>query len=169
MLFRSANTLIDVLIENGEREKARKLLGRRRPLLPGRDAVDSAILARRVRAERQAHWYFERAGEAVNSDPRALLEFAQAKLWLAEEARKRHQRDSRRRFLTEARALLERVIQLDTSPTRHAWAWRELARTLNWLKAPVADVKDAYCRAIALLPDERRFAQELARILTARR
>ena len=157
-----ANTLIDGLLEAGEESKARKLLRQSRPALFGEDAIDAAILARRVRDSRTAHRYFERAGDTVYTDPRALLEFAQTKLWLANEAHRQRQRDSNRRFLTEARALLERVIQLDASPARHAWAWRELARTLHWLRAPVREVEDAWHRAIGLLPDEPRFVRERA-------
>ena len=118
----------------------------------------------RVRDSRAAHRYFERAGDAVYADPRALLKFAQTKLWLASEAHRQRQRDSDRRFLTEARGLLERVIQLDASPARHAWAWRELARTLHWLRAPVREIEDACRRAIELLPDEPRFVRELERL-----
>ena len=164
-----ANTLIDGLLEAGEESKARKLLRQSRPALFGEDAIDAAILARRVRDSRTAHRYFERAGDAVYADPRALLEFAQTKLWLANEAHRQRQRDSNRRFLTEARALLERVIQLDASPARHAWAWRELARTLDWLRAPVREVEDAWCRAIGLLPDEPRFVRERERMRAGRR
>ena len=164
-----ANTLIDVLLEAGEENKARKLLRQNRPALFGQDAIDAAILARRVRDSRAAHRYFERAGDAVYADPRALLEFAQTKLRLASEAHRQRQRDSNRRFLTEARGLLERVIQLDASPARHAWAWRELARTLHWLRAPIREVEDAWRRAIELLPDEPRFVRERERFRSARR
>ena len=87
----------------------------------GQDAIDAAILARRLKDSRVAHRYFERAGDAVYTDARALHEFAQTKLWLATEAHRRRQRDSNRRFLTEARALLERVVQLDAPTERHAW------------------------------------------------
>ena len=164
-----ANALVDVLIAAGDRDKALRLLQRGIPLPFGRDAVDTAILARRVGESRIAHRYFERAGDAVNTDPRALLEFAQTKLRLAQEAWRKRQRDSNRRLLTEARSLLERAVQLDASPTRHAWAWRELARTLNWLRAPVADVEDAWRRAIALLPEEQRFVDEMKKALADRR
>ena len=164
-----ANTLIDVLLEAGEEHKARQLLRRSRPALFGRDAIDAAILARRVRESDAAHRYFERAGDAVHADPRALLEFAQTKLWLASEAHRRGRRDSNRRLLTEARTLLERVIQLDASPARHAWAWRELARTLRWLRAPLREAEDAYRRAIELLPGEPQFVRELERMQAARR
>ena len=163
------NTLIDALSRAGEEHRARKLLRQNRPALSGQDAIDAAILARRVRESRAAHRYFERAGEAVYSDPRALLEFAQTKLWLANEAHRRREHESNRRFLTEARGLLERVIRLDASPARHAWAWRELARTLGWLHAPIREVEGAYRRAIELLPDEPRFVRELESMRAPRR
>ncbi len=163
-----ANTLIDVLVEAGDERKAQDLLRQPRPVLSGQDAIDAAILARRAQDSHTAHRYFERAGEAVYADPRALHEFAQTKLRLATEAYRRRQRDSNRRLLTEARTLLERVIQLDAPPERHAWAWRDLARTLNWLRAPVGEVEEAYRRAIALAPDEPRFVQDREAMRTSR-
>ena len=164
-----ANTLVDVLLEAGDERKAQGLLRRERPMMFGQDAIDAAILARRLRDSRAAHRYFERAGDALYADPRALHEFAQTKIWLATEAHRRRQRDSNRRLLNEARTLLERVIQLDASSTRHAWAWRELARTLNWLRAPFREVEDAYRKAIEHLPAEARFVRELEAVRAARR
>ena len=163
-----ANTLVDILWEAGEENKARKLLRQNRPAMFGQDAIDAAIMARRAKESGIAHRYFERAGDAVYADPRALHEFAQTKLWLANEAYRQRQPESNRRFLTEARTLLERVLQLDASPARHAWAWRDLARTRNWLKAPRRDVEEAYQRAMELLPDEPRFARERNGIRTRR-
>ena len=163
------NALVDALLEAGEEDRALSLLRQSRPTLAAQDAIDAAILSRRVRDSQAAHRYFEQAGEAVYSDPRALLEFAQTKLRLATEADEHEQPQLYRRFLVEARPLLERVIQLDTSPVRHAWAWRELARTRDWLRAPIREVEDAYRRAIKLLPDEPRFAQELDDLGLARR
>jgi len=164
-----ANALIDALLQAGDEHGARRLLQQSRAVPVGQDAIDAAILARRAREERAAHRYFERAGDAVDTDPRALLEFAQTKLWLAQEAHRDGQRESNRRFLTEARSLLERVTRLDASPARHAWAWRELARTRKWLRAPVADVEEAYRKAIDLLPGESRFVCEMERMLAPRR
>ena len=166
------NTLVDVLIDTGgehEKRKALELLGRDHPALFGQDAIDAAILARRARDSRVAHRYFERAGEMVYADARALLEFAQTKIWLSGSAHRSRQHDSSRRFLNEARALLERVIQLDASPTRHAWAWRELARTRNWSRAPAREVEEAYRRAIECLPNEPRFVRELQKFRASRR
>jgi len=166
------NTLVDVLIgSRGEREKRRalQLLRQNRPALFGQDAIDAAILARRVRDSHVAHRYFERAGDTVYADARALLEFAQTKMWLAGNARRNRQHESHRRFLNEARTLLERVIQLDASPARHAWAWRELARTRNWLRAPAREIEDAYRRAIEILPNEPLFRRELQNLRASRR
>ena len=162
------NVLIDVLMDAGERQKALRLLTQRRPTVFGQDAIDAAILARRARESRVAHRYFERAGDAVHADPRALLEFAQTKIWLSGEALRQRQRDSNRRFLTEARTLLERLIQLDTAPTRRAWAWRELARTRKWLGAPIREIEDAYRKAIELKPDEPLFVRELDQVQAPR-
>ena len=160
------NTWIDALMEAGRDERARTMLRRQPPAeVFGQDAINAAILARRARDSKRAHRYFLQAGDAVQSDPRALLEFAQTKLWLAGEARS----TARRRLLTEARELLERVLQMDTSPTRHAWAWRELARTLNWLHLPLREAEDAYGKAIELLPHESRFPKELATLRASRR
>ena len=155
------NRLIEAFVEAGRVGRARKLLTRSRPVVVGQDAIDAAILARRTRDSRIAHRYFERAGDVIYADPRALHEFAQTKLWLATEAHRQRRRDLNRRFLTEARPLLERVIQLEATPTRHAWAWRDVARTLNWLRAPLGEVEAAYRRATELLPDEPRFVAEL--------
>ena len=163
-----ANTLIEVLMDAGERKKAQQMLRRNRSVLFGQDAIDAAILARRARDSRVAHRYFERAGDAVFTDPRALHEFAQTKLWLATRAHRQRQHLLNRRFLTEARALLERVVQLDAPATRRAWAWRDLARTLDWLRAPVREVEEAYRRAIDLLPEEPRFVREMVKMRASR-
>ncbi len=156
-----ANALIDALIKAGELDRALRFLDADRHFVFGNVAIEAAILARRARDSRVAHQHFERAGDAVHADPRAMLEFAQTKLDLARDAHRRRQHTLNRRFLTEARALLERAIQLDAAPTRHAWAWRELGRTLRWLRAPLRDVEAAYRKAIELQPDEERFVREL--------
>ena len=155
------NTLADLLREVGEEDKARQLLREHAALLFKQDAVDAAILARRLRDPQTAHQHFQRTGDAIDADPRALLEFAQTKMDLAGSAYRERKPDLNRRFLGEAQPLLERVLRMDAAPTRHAWAWRELARTRRWLGAPARDVEDAYNKAIALLPQESRFVDEL--------
>ena len=63
-------------------------------------------------------------------------------------------------MLIEARHLLERVLQMDASGTRHAWAWRDLARVRNWLRLPAKEVEAAFDHAIGLLPAEPRFKED---------
>ena len=158
------NRWIEVLLRNGRETDARKLLDEIPTAASAQDAVDSAILARRLGESQIAHRYFERAGGIVSSDARALLEFAQTKIQLAQEAHRERRPDWRRmnrRLLAEARELLERAVQMDASPARHAWAWRELGRILNWTRAPSTDVERAYENAKKLLPDQRRFSGEL--------
>ena len=161
-----ANTWIEVLLEHGRASDARRLLDELAESASAQDAIDAAILARRLRESRIAHRYFQQAGDAIHTDPRALQEFAQTKLWLAQDARRRRPRgwyEVNRRLLVEARGLLERVTAMDASPARHAWAWRDLARALNWLRAPASEVESAFRNALRLLPDEPRFTEELAR------
>jgi ATP-dependent DNA helicase RecG len=117
--------------------------------LVGNEALDAAILARRLGREEAAHRYFEKAGTASVHDTRALLEFAQTKIRLAQKRYKaadlnRFDRQASRQLLHEARELLERLLQMDADKARHAWAWRELARIRQWLAYPVQDIRDAY-------------------------
>lgn len=158
------NTLVEVLLDAGSTTKAEKLLDRLSTAAFGQDAIEAAILARRLKDPERAHQHFERAGEALRTDPRALHEFAQTKMDSARTAFRNGQREVSRRLLNEARPLLEGVLQLQASRTRHAWAWRDLARTLHWLREPSQGVEEAYGHAIRLLPDEPRFVSELERI-----
>lgn len=163
------NTMIDAYLGCGLESKAQKLLQDLPPLLSSSDAIDSAILARRLKLQQDAHRYFERAGEAVLADARALHEFAQTKIDIARQEwrnryKGRYKKEENQRLLTDAKHLLERVIQMDAPPVRRAWAWRDLGRIMEWLKRPKHDVIEAYRHAIELLPDETRFADELKRI-----
>ena len=156
--------LIEVLFEGSRAREARDLLTRLPGSMAGEDAIMAAMLARRFKEEPAAHRYFEQVGAALDSHSRALHEYAQTKIWLAAQASRERRRGSRgasRRLLGEARSLLERVIQLEAPDSRHAWAWRDLGRVLNRLRAPVREVEQSYRRAIALLPDEERFKEEL--------
>lgn len=161
------NAFINVLFESGRKEEARKLLDELPVILSVDDSFDAAILARRLGRQEAAHRYFERTGDAIFNDARALHEFAQSKMKLAQKALKDHQvswqyrNELNTRFLREARELLERVIQLEADDVRHAWAWRDLGCVLRWLKSPRSEVRAAYERAIQLLPLESKFQKEL--------
>ena len=160
-----ANVLIEAFLASGREEDARRLLDGLPRIVTGQDAIDAAILARRLRDPQAAHRYFEQAGEEAWADVRALHEFAQTKMRLAQEARRKRRgswRDVNRRLLVEARGLLERVVQMDAPTARRAWASRDLARTLDSLRSPASEVEAAFEAALALLPNERRFADELA-------
>ena len=158
------SALIEVLFEGSRDREARELLTHLPDSMAGQDAITAALLARRFKEEPAAHRYFGQVGAALETDPRALHEYAQTKIWLAQQAARERRRDSRqasRRLLGEARSLLERVIQLEAPKSRHAWAWRDLGRTLNRLRAPIREIEQSYQRAIALLPEEERFREEL--------
>ena len=158
------SVLIEVLFEGSRDREARALLTHLPGSMAGQDAITAAMLARRFKEEPAAHRYFEQAGAALETHSRALHEYAQTKIWLAQQAireRRRGSRGASRRLLGEARSLLERVIQLEAPQSRHAWAWRDLGRTLNRLRAPIHEVEQSYRRAIALLPEEERFKEEL--------
>ena len=156
------NTWIEMLLDHGREDDARGLLEDLAESMSAEDAIDAAILARRLGESDLAHRCFLQAGDAIQMDSRALHEFAQTKLRLAQDARRKRLSGSHAiSLLVEARGLLERVVSMEASSTRHAWAWRDLARTLNWQRAPASEVEAAFERALQLLPDERRFAEEL--------
>ena len=157
-----ANAVAEVFLSKGWKAGARGVLSRFVDRVSGREAIEAAILARRARLADVARRYFESAGTALLDDPRALLEYCQNKLELAQDAHRSGRQALNRQLLEEAMTLLERVVRLDTHPTRHAWAWREMARTLEWLRRPPDEVEAAYSRAINLAPTEQRFADELS-------
>ena len=150
----------------GRIQEAKTILDRLPSLLAPQESFEAAILERRAGRQDRAHRYFERAGDSVLLDVRALHEFAQTKIKLAQEIRPTHKprsfsQDARLRLLREAQEMLRRVLQMDAPPTRHAWAWFDLGRVLRWLKAPTSEIRNAFENALQLIPDERRFQQEL--------
>jgi ATP-dependent DNA helicase RecG len=163
------NVLIDVLLDSGRTDAARSLLDQLPQYLANTDAIEAAILARRLGSQEVAHRYFDRAGDALWHDSRALHEFAQTKIKLAQNLispkhGRRPDYESNNRLLREAKELLERVVQMDADKTRHAWAWRDLARVKMWLKFPDQEIKVAYAHALELLPDEDLFKDEFSRL-----
>lgn len=162
------NVLIAVLLDLGREKEAKKYFDQLSQYLAGRDALDAAILARRLGKSKTAHRYFERAGDIVWHDPRALLENAQTKIKLAQDLvhgakRERFNRETNQKLLRAAREMLERVLQMDADKTRRAWAWRDLARVKKWQGEPNSEVRTAYQNAIDLLPGESRFQIEKAK------
>ena len=151
---------LEALVADGQGDRALRFLNEHAARLSAEEAVGAAIIARRLRDADTAAKFFDVAGAAILDDPRALLESAQNKLWLAGQAyRDGHARENRA-LLEDARFLLERLIRMDASRRRHAWAWRELGRVRRWLGAPASAVDEAYDKAIELAPDEARFRAE---------
>ncbi len=161
---RPIQALAGALLEAGLQDEARRLLDRLPAILSAQDAIELAIQERRAGRVEKAHALFERAGEAVLHDPRALLEFAQIKSRLARSLRdglKVVDAQARERLYRDARDMLRRVLQLDDGPLRHAWAWFELGHVLGHLEAPRSEVEAAFRKAHELAPEEKRFREAL--------
>ena len=99
-----------------------------------------------------AHRLFAEAYALRPNDPKIVHEFAQTKIKLASSVRKNIQ--VKKRMNSEAAELLRKAISLSDNPTRTAWCWHDLAKTLNWLREPPSEVEAAFLRAITLRPDE---------------
>jgi ATP-dependent DNA helicase RecG len=163
---RAVIAMSNAYLNAGYTQEAKAVLDRLPSFLAPQESFEAAILERRAGRQDRAHRYFERAGDSVLLDVRALHEFAQTKIKLAQEIRpsrkpRSYSQDARLRLLREAQEMLRRVLQMDAPPTRHAWAWFDLGRVLRWLKVPRSEIIDAFERAIELIPDEKRFHQEL--------
>lgn len=159
------NVFADVLERRNRHDQAAELLDSLPDIMSVQDEVDTAVMARRLRREEAAHRHFSRVEDDIQEDPRALLEYAQCKIRLAQKAigsNARSKRQTNQQMLKGARRLLERIVQMDADPRRHAWAWRELARVRRWLKHPREDVRQAFEKAIQLDPSETRFRDELS-------
>lgn len=176
---RVAVTLADVLADLGGESGAAEAYEILAALDPGvlwaQDAADAAIVARRSRPPQQAHGFFKQAGDAVWADVKLLDEFAQTKIDLARamgrDRRRRApgQREARDRLLREARAMLERVLQLDAPRERHAWAWYNLSWVFNEQGEPLSRRVAAVEAAARLMPQNERFARRLEKLRARQR
>lgn len=153
-------------LDNGLRDEALSLLDRISTPASAEEAFEGAIQEKRAGRHEKAHQIFEKTGDAVYRDVKALHEFAQTKMKLADKAK--NQRGDRktneavnRRLLGEAREMLERVTQMEAPVMRHAWAWYDLGRVLRWQKAPLSEAQRAFAQANQLQPEEPRFSQAL--------
>ena len=154
---------LQALVADGQPTRVRHFLRLHFARLSSREAIGAAIVARRLRDADMATMLFRAAGPAILDDPRALLESAQHKLWLAGQAHRAGHEAENRSLLEDARVLLERLLRMEAPPRRHAWAWRELAKVRRWLGEPRSVVDEAYAKAIEMAPDEQQFQTERAR------
>ncbi len=143
-------TLANLLIDRNRVSDAKKYLSRIPVFRSVRDTVEAALLKKRARDFQGAHRLFSEAYIITPDDPNLLQEFAQTKIALASASRKV---DVKKRLNQESVELLRRAIQLTQDPIRQGWCWSDLARVLDWLKAPVSEVETAFQKARALLPD----------------
>ena len=151
---------LEALVADGQGERAQRFLDGQGSRLSAPEAGGAAIVARRLGDEELAARLFTAAGPAILDDPRALLESAQNKLWIVGKAHREGRAGDNHRLLEDARTLLERLLGMDATRRRHAWAWRELGRVRRWLREPASAVDEAYANAIRLAPDETRFHEE---------
>jgi ATP-dependent DNA helicase RecG len=167
---RALTILADAHADVDDRKRSKELLNRLPELLAPRDAFEAAILERRLDRNDRAHRLFERAGDLVLQDVRALHEFAQSKLQLTRSLHKSKRPSDQqvcRRLLSEALIYLERVVQMDAPDKRHAWAWFNIGQARQWLHQPRQEVVEAYQRAVSLDSTSERFRAALARAQTS--
>jgi len=114
------------------------------------EAVERAILHKRLRDPQKAHHIFSSMAAEIQHDPRALHEYAQAKIQIATSLR-HHERAVKRRLSQEAVQILRRVVAISVDqPLRAAWAWFDMAKTLRWLGEPSTEVRSAIEQAKTL-------------------
>ena len=173
-LFSSTDDNIDVIdrhlpylamarlyLDRQDTKRASQILERAPSAIEAQDIIERAILLKRAGKYESAHRIFAENFDFIKDDPKAVHEYAQTKIQLSGNAR--HNPDARRRLNREAEELLRRAIQLTDDPTRCAWCYYDLARVLNWLKAPEDQILQAYTKAISFLPGEERIRQAYER------
>jgi len=125
------------------------------------EAVELAVLYRRSGQHEVAHRLFAAHYPQIKDSPKAVHEYAQAKLKLADAIHPKSnvERTTQKRLNQEAAELLRRAVQLADNPLRAAWAWCDLAHALSHVKAPESEIREAYGKAIELAPEESRFRE----------
>ncbi|MFI5458357.1 MAG: hypothetical protein ACHRXM_23250 [Isosphaerales bacterium] len=119
------------------------------------ETVEAAVLTKRSKDFQGAHRLFAEAYSLNPDDPKIIQEYAQTKLQIARATRNI---PIKKRLNNQAAELLRRAIQLSDDPVRSAWCWYDLARTLDWLRAPKSEVEAAFRQAQSLHPNEPIFA-----------
>ncbi|HET7502502.1 MAG TPA: RNA-binding domain-containing protein [Kofleriaceae bacterium] len=119
--------------------------------------VELAILHKRSRDFEAAHRRFSSIAGQIQTDPRALHEWAQTKIALADRIAATDDvgPTARQQLLREAQDLLARVTELShDQPLRAASAWFDIAKVRASLQAPEASIQDAATRALRLNPGD---------------
>ena len=125
-----------------------------------RSQVELAILHRRSRDLESAHRQFSSIGSRIQTDPRALHEWAQTKIALARNIPIADDvaPAARQQLLRESLDMLARVTELThDQPVRAAGAWFDIAKVRELLQEPRASIEDAVARAVDLHPGDPKF------------
>jgi hypothetical protein len=96
----------------------------------------------------------------IQTDPRALHEWAQTKIALARNIPPADDvaPAAKQQLLRESLDMLARVTELTRDqPVRAAWAWFDIAKVRELLQEPRASIEEAVARAIDLNPGEPKF------------
>ena len=161
--------MANACIEANQLTEAKQVLDGMPQLLVGEEAIEAAVLERRAGRDDRAHNLFQQARDTVLQDARALHEFAQTKMRLSHSPRYRgrrgdvHARTARRLLWREAKEMLQRVLQLDAGPQRHAWAWYDFGRVCRWLGEPAENSQQAFLKARELAPQDNKLLDLLDR------
>ncbi|WP_127586138.1 ATP-binding protein [Paenibacillus koleovorans] len=125
------------------------------------ELIEFAVLHKRAGDLESAHRLFSDNFEFIREDPKAVHEFAETKMKLATQLRKRGGRasDIQTRLYKEAVELLRRVVFLSKDDMRTAWSYFHLAQALSRLRLPETEVTQAIEKAIAILPHENKFKE----------
>lgn len=131
--------------------EARDLLNRMSVPQEPTDAVELAILHKRSGDFQGAHRIFSTIASSIQNDPKALHEYAQTKNRIAGTLKTSADRAAKKNLNQDAATILRRVLSLSNDqPLRAAWAWFDLARTLQWLGEPSVEIRTAIEKAKAL-------------------
>lgn len=126
------------------------------------DAIERAILHKRSGDLEGAHRIFSSIASSIQDDPKALHEFAQTKNRIAGNVKLEIGRSAKKTLNREAATILRRVISLSNEqPLRAAWAWFDLARTLQWLREPSAEIRTAIEKAKTLGSADQRLLDQI--------
>lgn len=165
------------LLSDGSKDQARQIIKN----LPKDDyknyELEIAILLKRVEEYEDAHTLFRRVYSNYQTNPTYLQNYALTKAKIADRLRNKSKRLKPEEFATvkrlqdEAIPLLRQAATLfQDNVTQQAWSWFELARLLALRKQYSQEqVKEAYEKAIELLPSESRFQEAYERWLSKKK
>jgi len=145
-----------------QRDEAAALLSNAPRPSATRSQVDLAILHKRSRDLESAHRQFSSIAAQIQTDARALHEWAQTKIALARKIPTEGEVSpvAKQQLLREALDMLSRVTQLShDQPVRASWAWFDIAKVRATLQDPEASIEDALTRAVTLNPSEPQFQE----------